>query len=160
MAYMICNETAAFIADNLEWWWENFGIHHYPDAKSIIILCDAGGGNNYRHHIFKLALLKLAKKIGRDIVVAHYSPYASRWNPIEHRLFCHVHRAMQGVVFTDYNIVKALMEKLRTETGLKVKVRFNLKKYKTGIKVKKEDIAYHRIQFNQNIPKLSYMIYA
>ena len=64
------------------------------------------------------------------------------------------------VVFTDYNIVKELMEKTRTETGLKVKVRFNLKKYKTEIKVKKENVEYHRIQFNQNSPKLSYRISA
>jgi len=102
------HETAEFIADNLLWWWDNFGIHSYPNARSILILCDSGGGNSYRHHAFKEQILILAKKIGLDIIICHYPPYASKWNPIEHRLFCHVHNAIQGVVFSDYKIVKEL----------------------------------------------------
>jgi hypothetical protein len=81
----------------MRWWWTKYGIHQYPDAKNILILCDAGGGNSYRHHIFKDRLLKLSRELGISIIVAHYPPYASKWNPIEHRLFCHVHYAMSGV---------------------------------------------------------------
>ena len=58
------HETASFIADNLLWWWDNYGIHNYPNAKSILILCDAGGGNSYRHHAFKKQLLMLAELTG------------------------------------------------------------------------------------------------
>ena len=108
------HETAQFIKDNLLWWWDNFGIHHYPNAKSILILCDAGGANSYRHYAFKKQILILAKEIGLDIIICHYPPYASKWNPIEHRLFAHVHHAIQGVVFTDYELVKELISQTST----------------------------------------------
>ena len=154
------HETAAFIADNLLWWWENFGIHKYPDTRNILIFCDAGGANSYRHYAFKKAMLLLAKRIGIDFIICHYPPYASKWNPIEHRLFAHVHRAMQGVIFTDYNIVKELISKTKTDTDLKVFVRLNLNEYPIGIKTDKSEIDFSRIQFNAEIPKLSYRIAA
>ena len=154
------HETAAFIAENLLWWWDNFGIHHYPDASVILVFCDAGGANSYRHHAFKAQMLALATTIGKDILICHYPPYASKWNPIEHRLFAHVHHAIQGTVFTDYKIVKELMEKTRTDTGLKVNVRILDKHFDTGIKTDKAQIDFSRIQQNPKIPELSYRIAA
>lgn len=154
------HESADFIKDNLLWWWDNYGIHQYPNATSILILCDAGGGNSYRHHAFKKEMLLLAELTGLDIIVCHYPPYCSKWNPIEHRLFCHVNRAMQGAVFTDYQLVKELIAKTTTSTGLKVVVRLNLKQYHKGLRTSKSDVDYSRIQFNQNIPELSYRIAA
>jgi len=153
-------ESADFIKDNLLWWWDSYGIHHYPDTKSILILCDAGGGNSYRHHAFKKQMLLLSELIGIDIIICHYPPYSSKWNPIEHRLFCHVNRAMQGVVFSDYELVKELIAKTTTDTGLKVHVRLNLKHYQKGKKTHKEEVDISRIQFNQKIPELSYKIAA
>ncbi|MFT7227301.1 MAG: putative GNAT superfamily acetyltransferase, partial [Neolewinella sp.] len=114
------HETADFISDNLLWWWDHYGIHHYPDATSVLILCDSGGGNSYRYHAFKKQLLELAHKTGLDFIVCHYPPYASKWNPIEHRVFCHVHKAMQGIVLSDYELVKKLIAKTKTKEGLKV----------------------------------------
>lgn len=154
------HETASFIGDNLLWWWDNYGIHNYPDAKSVLILCDAGGGNSYRHHAFKKQLLELAQLTGIDFIVCHYPPYASKWNPIEHRLFAHMHQAMQGAIFTDYNIVKELIGKTKTKTGLKVVVRLNLGMYPTKIKTDKSELDFSRIQFNEQIPELSYRISA
>ena len=87
------------------------GIHSYPDARNILILCDAGGKNSYRHQIFKIKLLELAKELGIVIVIAHYPPYSLKYNSIEHRLFCHVHNTIKGIVFSSYNILKELMEK-------------------------------------------------
>jgi hypothetical protein len=84
------SETADFIIDNLLWWWEEYGIHQYPDAKNILLLCDAGGANSYRHFIFKHRLLKFAKQTGLSVIICHYPPYCSKWNPIEHRLFSQV----------------------------------------------------------------------
>lgn len=153
-------ETAYFIKDNLLWWWDNFGIHLYADANTIILLCDCGGGNSYRHHAFKKALQELAAEIGLDIIVCHYPPYASKWNPIEHRLFCHVHQAMQGIVFSSYEVVQKAIENTSTKTGLSVKVRLNLKTYQTGIKTTKEQVDEKRIQFHKSIPKLNYRILA
>lgn len=154
------HETAEFIKDNLLWWWDNFGIHQYPKATHILILCDAGGGNSYRHHAFKKQMQMLSAQIGVDIIICHYPPYTSKWNPIEHRLFCHVHQAMQGVVFSDYNIVKTLISKTKTSTGLKVEVRLNLKNYPIGIKTDKDEVDYSKIYFNKNVPHLSYRIAA
>jgi Rhodopirellula transposase DDE domain len=154
------HETAAFVAENLLWWWDNYGIHHYADAKNILILCDAGGANSYRHYAFKEQMLIFAKTIGKDLVICHYPPYASKWNPIEHRLFAHVHHAMQGVVFSDYNIVKELIEKTVTKSGLIVKVRILVKQFDTGIKGAKEKIDNKRICHHPIIPELSYRIAA
>jgi hypothetical protein len=154
------HETADFVADNLLWWWENFGIHHYPTATVILILCDAGGANNYRHHCFKQKMIELAKTIGKDIIICHYPPYASKWNPIEHRLFAPAHRAIQGSVFTDYQLVQTLFEKTTTTTGLKVFVRVVDKHYPIGIKTSKEDVDYTKIQCHNLSPRLIYFIAA
>jgi Rhodopirellula transposase DDE domain len=154
------SETASFIVDNLRWWWSEHGINDYPDARNLLLLCDAGGGNSYRHHAFKKELQAFAKEIGIDIIVAHYPPYASKWNPIEHRLFCHVHQAMSGQMFTNYEFVKTLIEKTSTVQGLKVVVRIHLKEYKTGIKTLKEEVDEKRIQRHPTIPELNYRIAA
>lgn len=152
------SETADFILDNLVWWWENYGIHMYPGAQNLILLCDAGGANSYRHHIFKYKLLAFAKATGLSVTVCHYPPYSSKWNPIEHRLFCHVHDAMAGAVFSDYNIIKTLIEQTSTKTGLTVVARLNLKKYETGIKIDKALIDENRIIRHPKIPELCYKI--
>ncbi len=154
------HETAGFITDNLLWWWTEFGIHHYPQAQTILILCDAGGANNYRHHIFKKQLLDLAATTGMDFVICHYPPYASKHNPIEHRVFPHLHRAMQGVVFSTYALVQELMEKTATATGLRVMVRINDHYYPTGIRTDPKEVDFQRIQTHPAVPQLSYRICA
>lgn len=150
------SETADFVTDNLLWWWNEHGIHQYPDAKNILILCDAGGANSYRHFIFKYRLMEFARETGLSVIVCHYPPYCSKWNPIEHRLFSHVHKAMSGVVFSDYETVKKLVEKTSTKTGLTVVVRLNLKEYQKGIKT---DIDEKRIAYHTTIPELNYRIF-
>ena len=154
------SETADFIVDNLLWWWSEYGIHQYPDAKNILILCDAGGANSYRHHIFKHRLMEFASQTGLNVIVSHYPPYCSKWNPIEHRLFSQVHRAMEGVVFTDYKTVQKLIEQTSTKTGLSVVVRLNLKDYQKGIKIQIADLTENRISHHPEIPELNYRIYA
>lgn len=153
------SETADFVVDNLLWWWEEHGIHRYPDATNMLLLCDAGGANSYRHHIFKHRLMAFAQQTGLSVIVCHYPPYCSKWNPIEHRLFCHVHRAMSGAVFTDYTTVKKLMEQTSTKTGLTVVVRLNLKHYEKGVKADKSLIEKSRIAYHQKLPELNYRIF-
>ena len=154
------SETADFIVDNLLWWWWEYGIHQYPDAKNILILCDAGGANSYRHHIFKHRLMEFASQTGLSVIVSHYPPYCSKWNPIEHRLFSQVHKAMEGVVFSDYQTVQKLIEQTSTKTGLSVVVRLNLKDYQKGIKIQIADLTENRISHHPEIPELNYRIYA
>jgi len=154
------SETADFIVDNLLWWWFEYGIHQYPDAKNILILCDAGGANSYRHHIFKHRLMEFASQTGLSVIVSHYPPYCSKWNPIEHRLFSQVHRAMEGAVFSDYQTVQRLIEQTSTKNGLSVVVRLNLKDYQKGIKIQIADLTEKRISHHPVIPELNYRIYA
>lgn len=149
------HETAEFICGNLLWWWDNYGINYYPPCKSILILAHAGGANSYRHHAFRKQLLYLSSLMGKDIILCHYPPYASKWNVIEHRLFAQLHQAMQGVVFTHYAIVKQVMEKTSTDTGLKVVLRINPKNYQIGKKTTKQDVDYTRIQFHPGSDRLA-----
>lgn len=153
-----CAETAAFTTDNILWWWENYGIHLYGGCKQILILCDAGGSNGYRRISFKKELQRIATQMGVRIIISHYPPYSSKWNPIEHRLFPHVHRAMQGVVFSSYELVKELIGKTHTSKGLSVEVRIVKLEYKTGLKCSRDDIDDNRILFHEDLPDLNYTI--
>ncbi len=153
------SETAEFVIDNLLWWWLEYGIHQYPDAKNILLFCDAGGANCYRHFIFKHRLMDFAKQTGLSIIVSHYPPYCSKWNPIEHRLFSQVHKAMEGFVFSDYQTIQKLIGLTSTQTGLTVIVRLNLKEYQTGIKIDKTQLDEKRILYHHKIPELNYRIY-
>jgi hypothetical protein len=153
------SETADFVIDNLLWWWWEHGIHQYPDAKNILLLCDAGGANSYRHHIFRHRLQGFATATGLSVIVCHYPPYCSKWNPIEHRLFSQVHKAMEGVVFDSYQTVQKCVERTTTKTGLTVVVRLNLKAYPTGLKIDKAQIDQARIAYHPQIPELNYRIY-
>ena len=100
-------------------------------GKSILLLCDGGGSNNVRHYIFKEDLQRLVNKIEIPIRVAHYPPYCSKYNPIEHRLFPHFTRALSGVVLKTVEWVKKLDRRTHTSKGLKVTVGILKKFYET-----------------------------
>jgi hypothetical protein len=152
------SETAAFVRDNLLWWWEGYGRHQYPGAKSVLVLCDSGGANSYRHHVFKHEIQQFSNETGLAVKVCHYPPYSSKWNPIEHKLFCHMHRAMSGCVFDSYETVKKLIGNTSTKEGLTVVVRLNLKEYQRGVKIDKSELEKIRIYRHKKIPDLSYKI--
>lgn len=149
-------DTSQFACDCIRNWWYNHGQFLYPNATSILILCDGGGSNGSRYYIFKLDLQLLAIELGIEIRIAHYPPYTSKYNPIEHRLFPHVTRACQGVVFSSVKIVKELMEKTKTSTGLKVFVKVIDKVYETGRKVDDEFKNNMKIIFDDFLPKWNY----
>ena len=138
------HDTSEFACDSFRKWWWTYGCVDYPDATSILVLCDGGGSNSSRHHIFKQDLQDLSDEIGVEIRIAHYPPYCSKYNPIEHRLFPHLTRACQGVLFTSIDVVKHLMAKTKTTRGLKVFVHLLEKVYHTGRKAAEA--------FKQNMP--------
>jgi Rhodopirellula transposase DDE domain len=152
------HETAEFIVDNLEWWWENFGQYEYRQATRILILCDSGGANGHRHHLFKKLLQELARKIGKKLVICHYPPYCSKYNPIERRLFAQVHRTIKEVILTDLEQVKELMSKTTTKTGLSVEVRINAKFYPLKQPSIAAEVDEKRLLRHPTMPKLSYTI--
>ena len=152
------HETARFVVDNLEWWWTNFGQSEYPKASRILILCDSGGANGHRHHLFKKLLQGLAQKIGKKLVICHYPPYCSKYNPIERRLFAQVHRTIKETILTSLEQVAELMNKTATKTGLQVEVRINRKFYPLKQPSLAEEIDQKRLLRHPTMPKFTYMI--
>jgi len=152
----ISHDTSEFVCDSLRHWWYTYGQPRFPKATSILIKCDGGGSNDARHYLFKRDLQALADEIGVEIRIAHYPPYCSKYNPIEHRLFPHVTRACQGVVFTSIELVKELMEKTHTQTGLKAFVHIIDKVYQTGCKVADDFKQNMRIVFDEVLPHWNY----
>ena len=149
-------DTGEFACDSLRNWWYHQGQCDYPHATSILILCDSGGSNSARQYLFKSDLQDLADEIGVAIRIAHYPPYTSKYNPIDHRLFPHVTRACQGVVFNSLDLVKSLMEKTSTRQGLTVTVHIIDKIYQTGRKVANEFKQNMPIVFDEYLPQWNY----
>jgi hypothetical protein len=145
-----------FACDCIRSWWYQYGKAAFPYATAILGLCDGGGSNHTHHYIFKEDLQKLVDEIGIEIRIAHYPPYCSKYNPIEHRLFPHVTRACQGVIFTSVALVKELMGKTKTSKGLKIVVEIVEKIYETGRKVADDFIENMRIVFDTVLPRWNY----
>lgn len=154
----ISYETAEFICDSLQNWWENYGKNEYPNANEILILCDSGGANSYRHNIFKVELQKLVDMINMPIKIVHYPPYTSKWNPIEHRVFPHITRAIEGVPLNTVDEVKNKIESAKTKTGLTVVTGVIKKTYEKGKEVAKDFIDHLKIKFGDSLPRLNYTI--
>lgn len=128
-------ETPAFVAESLGLWWNYRGRHDYPHTDRMLLLMDAGGANAARSVQFKHEMLKLAARTGLEIRVAHYPPYCSKWNPIEHRLFPHVTRSIQGVILDSIETFKEYInERATTSTGLKTRAYILDKEFPRGVK--------------------------
>jgi len=149
-------DTAEFACDSLRLWWYSQGKRDYPHATSILLLCDGGGSNGCNQYLFKQDLKQLADEIGVEIRVAHYPAYCSKYNPIEHRLFPHVTRACQGMVFTSIDCVKKLISRTKTKKGLQVVVNTISTVYKKGRKVGDDFKKNIPILFDSTLPKWNY----
>ncbi len=149
-------DTSEFCCDCIKYWWENYGKGNYLKGNSILVLADGGGSNSSRHYIFKEDLQKLVNEIGIEIRMAHYPPYTSKYNPIEHRLFCHVTNACKGTVFSSLDVVKSLVDKASTSTGLKVFSTIKNKVYATARKVSENFKENMKIVFDDYLGKWNY----
>jgi len=149
-------DTAEFVKDNIEYHWNNSMKYDYPDANKILILCDGGGSNNSSHYVVKEQFKNLAEKLQIEIVVAHYPPYCSKWNPIEHRAFSFISKKWQGEVFDNIEKIKVLAEQTTTKTGFSVKAYINTKVYQTGIKATEDFMKTMPVIFNKYLPKWNY----
>lgn len=152
------NDTSDFVCDSIKIWWNTLGKKRYPDATSILILADSGGSNSSRHHVFKESLQKLSNKLGLELRIAHYPPYTSKWNPIEHRVFPHITRSLSGVILLSISMLKELIKKTKTKTGLKVFVRVSKKIYETGKKVASDFYEHANIKFDKVLGKWNYTV--
>ena len=150
------HDTSELACDSIAAWWEDQGRASYPRAKELLVLCDGGGSNSASRSVFKEHLEKLATRLGLEIRVAHYPPYCSKYNPIEHRLFPHVTRACLGVIFRSLETVRNYMAKAETSTGLKTRVRILEKVYETGRKCAEGFKETMKIVFDELLPKWNY----
>jgi hypothetical protein len=150
------HDTSELACDSLAAWWEQEGRADYPLAKKLLLLCDGGGSNSATMYLFKEDLQKLANRLGIEIRVAHYPPYCSKFNPIEHRLFPHLTRACTGVIFSTLETVRYYMAKAQTRKGLKVKVSMLEGVYETGRKYAAGFKKTMKIVFDEFLPKWNY----
>ena len=120
------------------------------------MLCDGGGSNSSRHYIFKADLQNLSNRLQMPLRIAHYPPYCSKFNPIEHRLFPHMTRASRGVILKTIKIAKEVFSKTKTKTGLHVVVDVCKKVYKTKRKVLESFKKNIKIVFDRFLPQWNY----
>ena len=152
----LSRDTTAFACDSLRLFWQRDGQRLYPNAAAILLLCDGGGSNSCHKHLCKEDLQRLVNDLRIPIRVAHYPAYCSKFNPIERRLFCHVTRACQGVLFDSLHTVMRLIQKTKTQQGLSVTVRILDKLYEGGRTVSDAFKKRMPIVFDTILPKWNY----
>lgn len=129
------HDTPEFAVASIAQWWRNMGKRSYPEATELLITADGGGSNAARSRLWKLELQGLADRSGLSISVSHFPPGTSKWNKIEHRLFCHLTENWRGRPLVDHETIVQLIGSVRTRGGLTVKAKLDTRAYPTGIKV-------------------------
>jgi hypothetical protein len=151
-------DTSELACDAIWRWWQRMGRFQWPRAEALLLLCDCGGSNGIRRYRFKEDLKRLAMRLGRRIEVAHYPPSCSKYNPIEHRLFCHVTRAMRGVVLKTIDMARQFMARTHTCTGLRVIVETTDKVYDKGRRATERFLEVLPVINGKFLPDLNYSV--
>jgi Rhodopirellula transposase DDE domain len=133
--------TAALATESVRRWWQLAGRDAYPGAARLLVTCDAGGSNGYKNRAWKAGLAELARETGLDIEVCHFPPGTSKWNHIEHRLFCQISLAWRGRPLTSYDVIINTIGHVTTETGLTARAVLDENRYPTGLKITDEQIS-------------------
>lgn len=134
------HDTPAFAVASIRQWWRMMGQQSYPHATELLITADAGGSNGYRPRAWKLELQRFADETGLHICVCHFPPGTSKWNKIEHRLFCHITQNWRGRPLVSYATIVNLIGSTHTATGLRVRARLDRKRYPTGGKISNAEV--------------------
>jgi hypothetical protein len=150
-------ETAQFSVASIKAWWEHLGRQRFPNANTLTITADCGGGNSPRVHLWKVELQRLADETGLEIQACHFPPGTSKWNKIEHRLFSFISLNWRGRPLESYQVIIDLISQTTTSTGLKVYARLDPTVY-TKIKVTKDQLAAVNITANEWHPEWNYRI--
>ena len=131
----ISHDTAQFAVAAIRLWWKKLGRKQYRSRKRLLITADSGGSNSSRSRLWKLELQRLADETGLIVEVCHYPPGTSKWNKIEHRVFCHITKNWRGVPLESHEIVVSSIGNTRTQSGLEVHAWLDETTYAKGIKV-------------------------
>ena len=154
----ITHDTAEFAVSAIRTWLEKMGRQRYPKAQELMITADCGGSNGARVRLWKVELQKLADETGLAIKVRHYPPGTSKWNKIEHRMFCHITQNWRSRPLTDRAAVVELIAATTTKTGLKIESALDTRTYAKGIKVSKAEMNRLDIRGDTFHPEWNYMI--
>ena len=141
----IDHDTARFAAASIKRWWRKMGRRRYPRAKELLITADGGGSNSSRTRLWKVALQDLADDLGLRLKVCHFPPGTSKWNKIEHRMFCHITRNWRGRPLTSYAAIVQLIGNSTTTTGLRIRAELDDHTYPVKEKVTPEQMANVRL---------------
>lgn len=160
MTLGISHDTSRFVCDNIARVWEQHLKWQYPDAHTLVILCDGGGSNSSAHRIVKQDLMDLANKLGIRLLVVHYPPYCSKFNPIEYRLFSQITRSWSGAPLMSLQNAAYRAAMTTTKNGLKVHVHINSKTYdiKRLIDESYQKRLARQVVFAQELGKWNYLV--
>jgi hypothetical protein len=142
----ISHDTAEFAVEAIRRWWQRLGRKRYAKSNRLLVTADSGGSNSSRGRLWKVELQKLADETGLIIEVCHYPPGTSKWNKIEHRLFCHITRNWAGEPLENVEVVVESIARTTTETGLEVHAWLDENTYEKGRKVSNQELAECRIK--------------
>jgi hypothetical protein len=155
----ISYNTADFAVNSIEKWWRLAGLKRYRQAKELLILADSGGSNNIRNRQWKKGIQeKLCDRYGLTVTVSHYPTGASKWNPIEHRLFSEISKNWAGRPLENYETILRYIATTQTTTGLRVKSYFDKKHYLKGIKIPDDEMKNLSIRYPDTLEKWNYTI--
>lgn len=154
----ITADTAEFAVQSIRMWLERMGQRRYPQARDLTITADCGGSNGARVRLWKLELQKLADETNLTLHVHHYPPGTSKWNKIEHRLFCRITQNWRGRPLIDRAAVVELIGATTTKTGLKVECALDTRTYQKGVKVSDAQMASLNITGDDFHPEWNYTI--
>jgi hypothetical protein len=152
------HETAVFATETIRRWWEEMGERTYPRATELLITADGGGSNSSRSRLWKVCLQRLADALGLRISVCHLPPGTSKWNKIEHRMFCHITRNWRGRPLTSRAVIVNLIGNTKMDSGVTIQAELDEKGYPTGIEVTDEELAEVRIKKNKFHGEWNYTI--
>ena len=154
----IDHDTAEFAVNAVRRWHQVVGSVRYPKANRLLITADGGGSNGSRVRLWKLELQKLADETGLTLQICHYPPGTSKWNKIEHRMFCHITQTWRGKPLVSRVAVVNLIAATTTKTGLTVSCELDEKSYAKGIKVTDTEMASLNIETDLWHPEWNYTI--
>jgi hypothetical protein len=137
----VSSDTAEFAVETIRTWWKRLGRRRHPAAGRLLITADSGGSNSCRNRLWKVELQSLSNETGLEIEVCHFPPGTSKWNKIEHRLFCHVTRNWRGRPLESYQVVVNLIGSTTTQSGLTVHATLDAGTYKKGRKISDTELA-------------------
>jgi hypothetical protein len=135
------HDTAEFAAASIGRWWHEMGQRRFPKATRLMITADGGGSNSSRSRLWKVALQELADELGLELQVCHFPPGTSKWNKIEHRLFCFITKNWRGRPLVSYQAIVNLIASTTSTKGLTVRAALDEQEYPTGRKVTKKELA-------------------